>query len=395
MVAARATSQNETNAAGRHLHRIEVETGDEPVRVTVGEEAGGRGKQFRVAGGFTMFFNRVIDAGIWATLPDAARAVYLPLARLADSTAEGFRAKAGVMALTKLSGLSRSSVKRGLKALQEARLVVVVQQGGVAADGTNRPNVYELLVPEADGGSVQPRTPSRSKREPAGGSGADPTPVHRRAEPGSAGGPQTKSISKTSFPHRAGGEVEDEGRTAQKPRRQPRIAPVASRGSAATAAACGDEDNLDQAAAEGLRRWGVDPAEAADLAAEHGAARVSRSLAEARRLREAGRLRSAAGFLRWHLAESDDAADGPGPAADDWSIRQATARRAESAAAEADRGDDDALVDALPDADLDELAAAVCDRHVARPAMLRLLTAKPPRDSRLMRAEVAALLRSP
>ena len=394
MVAARATSRNGTRAAERHLHRIEVETGDEPVRVTVGEEAGGREKQFRVAGGFTMFFNRVIDAGVWAALPDAARAVYLPLARLADSSPQGFRAKAGVMALTKLSGLSRSSVKRGLKALQEARLVVVVQQGGVAADGTNRPNVYELLVPEADGGSVQPRTPSRSKRDPAAGSPADPTPVQRRAEPGSAGGPQTKSPSQTSFPHGAGCGVEDEGQADPTPGRLPRIEPSASSKSAATAAACGDEDNPAEAAAEGLRRWGVDPAEAAALAAEHGAARVSRSLAEARRLRGAGKLRSAAGFLRWHLAESDGAADGPTPAADDWSNRQATARRAESAAAEADRGGDDALVDALSDADLDELAAAVRDRHAARPAMLRLLTAKPPRDSRLMRAEVAALLRS-
>jgi hypothetical protein len=177
--------------ARRHTHRIEVETGDEPVQVTVGQAASAAAeKPSPTPGGFCKFFNRVIDTGLWGELPDAARAVYLPLLRLAESRGP-CRARAGLAALMRMSGLSRSSVKRGLRALQGARLIVVVRQGGVDANGINRPNVYEMLVPEADAtptsptSPVQPRTPSRSRgkptpriaAEPAVGSGDGRTPV--------------------------------------------------------------------------------------------------------------------------------------------------------------------------------------------------------------------------
>ncbi len=60
-------------------------------------------------------------------------------------------------------------------------------------------------------------------------------------------------------------------------------------------------------------------------------------------------------------------------------------------AAEA-RADADARIDELDDETLELLVGRVLEAHAGRPAMLRLLSARPPRESRLMLAEVAALI---
>lgn len=390
----------------RHTHRIEVETGDEPVHVTVGnarEEAdgdGGGGKSGYVPGGFAKFFNRVIDCGLWATLPDAARAVYLPLVRLADGRGP-FRARAGVASLMKHSGLSRSSVKRGLKALQDARLIVVVSAGGVGRDNVNRANLYELLIPEpADDGAphhpgpaksskssakakgrkasasvpegVQSRTPSRPSDEPAGEPAADrggvsttnPRSGRTGARTGAGDGPHLRSSSQTPAPEQTGAGVE-----------------------------LAEAEGM-AVAVDGLRRWGFDAEEAKRLAGTFGPARVSRVLAEARQLRSAGRLRSASGFIRWSLDESDAAEAKSGESVSPaWDLVEARRRREEAAVAERDRQAEDAEVDSLPAEAIETLAAEVCERYADHPAMLRLLTSKPPTQSRLMRAEIAKLLR--
>ena len=175
-----------------HQHRINVETEHEGVTVSLGGRPvnDAAAKRPPVPGGFSKFFNRVIDNGTWASLPDAARAVYLPLVRLSDDHGGGSaRARVGLASLVRHSGVSRSTVKRGLKALQEARLVLVVRTGGVSADGTNRPNVYELPVPEAEDGptGVQGRTDRGSARGPGAGSGVTPASGQGRGRTGGQG----------------------------------------------------------------------------------------------------------------------------------------------------------------------------------------------------------------
>ena len=334
-----------------HQHRIDVETEHEEVRVTLGPKPAK--KACPVAGGFTMFFNRLIDNGLWADLPDAARAVYLPLARLGDATAGGsIRSRAGLASLMRWSGLSRSSVKRGLKALQDKGLIAVVRRGGVGADGVNRPNVYELLVPEpAD------REGGHRRTDPVAGDDPTPRPLvdrpsgRRRPGPPSAAEPHPRGLPETPPP--TPGCV---------------------------------EPSAEERAVELLGRWGIDSTEAAGLVAEAGPGIVSKCVADARALREAGKLRSAAGFLRWAIRERGEGDRGSGPIE--------PARSAASAAAssfpEMESGDDP--VDGLDDAALGALAERVLAAHADRPAMVRLLTAKPPRHSKLMRAEVAALL---
>ena len=160
-------------------------------------------------------------------------------------------------------------------------------------------------------------------------------------------------------------------------------------GSAASAAAS-DEDR----AVEVLGRWGIGGDEAQALVARHGAAAAGKAAAEARRLHAAGRLRSAAGFLRWAVAEQGETAVAAGPRSDsgsEFDLRSGSGGTAAAAAASSEAEGE--LVDDLDDAALAELAAAVVERHAARPAMVRLLTRVPPRQSKLMRAEVEALLR--
>ena len=304
-----------------------------------------------MAGGFTMFFNRLIDNGLWADLPDAARAVYLPLARLGDATGSGaIRSRAGLASLMKWSGLSRSSVKRGLKALQDKGLIAVVRRGGVGADGVNRPNVYELLVPEpADRG---------------GGATGGPT-----RWPG-----MTRPPARLWTARRVGGGLDPPSAAEPHPRGLPETPPPTP--------GC-VEPSAEERAVELLGRWGIDSTEAAGLVAEAGPGVVSKCVADARALREAGRLRSAAGFLRWAIREGDRGAGSVEPA-------RSAASAAASGFPEMAPGDD--LVDGLDDAALGALADRVLAAHAGRPAMVRLLTAKPPRRSKLMRAEVAALL---
>ncbi len=339
-----------------------------------------------VPGGFAKFFNRVIDAGIWAQLPDAARAVYLPLVRLADGRGP-FRVRAGLACLMKHSGLSRSSVKRGLKALQDSRLIVVVDPGGVGPDNINRANCYELLVPEPRSESsigrskattwspaakpsapVHKRTPSRAVAGPTQvspadrpvGPALDPPAVHGWAEPGAGDGPLLRNTYSNSSPEQGG--------------------QAGSRG-----------DGEMEIAAKSLLRWGFEPAEAGALAAEHGPVKLSRALAEARQLQAVGRLRSATGFLRWAIAEAKGDERAPAQLVA-WPEVEARNRRQAEAVAQKSLGADDDAVDALDDSELEDLAAVVRQRYLAHPAMLRLLTARPPRQSRLMRAEIVRIL---
>ncbi len=375
------------------------------MHVTVGNASEpAQAKPTAVAGGFSKFFNRVIDNGLWADLPDCARCVYLPLVRLAEHRGH-CRAKVGLASLIRLSGASRSTVKRGLKALQEQRLIVVVSQGGVGADGVNRPNVYELLVPEPrDDDSpttpttattpVRRRTPSRSKAEPTPGPSVDATPVQPRTEPGAADGPHLRGPTKKQ-PQRAGG-----GRVSAAP------------GTETTGA------DADHRAAAMLTRWGFDQAEATDLVTTFGPACVSRAMGEARTLHDGGKLRCAAGFIRWQLREQSppmptdvdappqdsgrrgETAVASAPAPTGSGTGQAPAAVVEASGGDvASPADDGAGVegdgfDGLAPDVVAWAAERVLAAHADRPAMVRLLTSRPPAKSPLMRAEIVNLLRA-
>ena len=433
-------------APERHTHRFEVETDTDAVHLSIGRpdpEAAGQAAQSAhaaVAGGYLKVFNRLIDTGAWARLPDAARAVYLPLCRFADAR-EDFRTRAGLAALMRHTGLSRSSVKRGLRALQDARLLAVVRAGGVAADGTNLTNVYQLLVPDADEPQPLRGAPAEAARKPVQSAArakrakkTDAPAAHAPAAPaGVIAATPAFFFSCDSYGDRPADAAAPEGvrpRTpgrakadppagpAREPRPRPSADPAAGPAPAGTesgsgplirpissesispaqapADVVGEEDEDRNRPAASLQRWGVHLTAARDLAERFGPDAVRAATAAVEPLARAGRVRNAAGWLVRHLERGwGDPADAP--AAADLAARTAAdrvGREAEAAQAVAARESADAVLDALDDATLGVLAGRVVASHADRPAMIRLLTAKPPRQSRLMRAEIAALLQA-
>ncbi len=436
------------SAGERHTHHIAVETGPEPVSVTIGGATEiPAGAHAPIPGGFAKFFNRVIDSGAWAALPDAGRAIYMPLVRFADGR-EGFRVRVGLASLMKHAGLSRSSVKRGLRALQEARLLAVVRAGGVGPDGANRTNVYQLLLPEEAvestaapvqsaakakrGGKAatqvakeqQPAEASSLRAAPApapatallgspglilsidswgdlataGGSPANPLPVHGQSPRGvDAEPPAEPAAVPRGDPdaNPAAGPVVDGTGPIAGPLLRDTSSDLHSEHAAAEQVEGVEmsSDHEARATAELLTRWGVAPAIARQLAAEHPRAAVMGAIELARQARARGRLRNPAGFLVRCLEESwGDPIDAPPPARASDHQAQQHAQRTEAAEVEAQRAAVDAQIDALDDATLARLVEHVLARHADRPAMLRLLQARPPRQSRLMCAEISALL---
>ena len=376
-----------------NTHQIRVETEADEVNVTIADHGG-------VAGGFAKFFNRVIDSGVWADLSDAARAAYMPLVRFADHR-NHFRVRIGQAALMRHSGLSRSSVKRAMKDLIAHRLLVVVDQGGVTAQGQNECNLYQLLVPPAPAKNrtgpalplsadeptasstlnpegVPDRTPSRPRREPIEGPPPNPPPGGYRTDPwsaeppirGSAGGPQFKNTV-----------PEDNFKT------DPSVAPEA-----------------DPAAVHLLVNNGVEPETSRTLAAQFPHQRIVDVVATMDFRRARGKCDNPGGFIRDALVKQWQV-----PRAVLDARHRATARQRQQAAEQRAR-DAEATVDArardeetrlqrrldlLDDDELSLLAAEVLRKYEGNPAVLQVLTRRPPRECRLMKMEIGALLDRP
>ena len=363
-----------------------------------GDDGGSGGRAGRVEGGFAQLFNRVIDCGHWAALPEAARACYIVLVRFADPR-KNFRVAIGTQAMIKHTGLSRSTVKRGLKALQEARLAVVVRAGGVDGDGNNRSNIYQLINPEKEDqptANVAASTPKKTSRktsktlskakskpadpgspvnpplpisEPGAVPRMDPAPVQPRVEPRSIGDTQYKASPKTSLTGRASS--------------------VGCAGEMAEAAVV-------ERLAASLARWGFEPGEAWMLAETSDPVQISRALEDARRLHRGNRLHSPTGFLRWAIAQPSVELDpvsalAPTPAP----APAPLARRAPESQPTVPQSfdDDEDPVAGLPPEVQAELVDEVMALHAGNPSMLRLLTASREGPSRLLRAEMARLLR--
>lgn len=363
-----------------HQHKIDIETDQEAVTVTIG------GDGASVPGGFAKLFNRVIDTGVWARLSDSAKSAYLPLVRFADHR-NGFRIRLGQAALMKYSGLSRSSTKRAMKELLACKLVVLIEQGGVTEAGENESNLYQLMVPvesrpKRTGGSPadpqggQGRTPSPAQLEPTPGPVADPPPArertrpgaHRLAEGGSAPGPQLRNT------------LQEDSKTA--------CPPTAARTPADLAAAL-------------LEEKGVEPHVGARLARDYPYERIVDVVATMEYRRARGKCDNPGGFIRdalvrqWPVPKAVFEARARAEA----KLRQAEAERAtrESAQRQAAEVTDherhvEQTIAALDDDELDILAESVLAKYEGNAAVLKVLTRKPPRECRLMKMEIAAML---
>ncbi len=370
-------------------HQIKVETEEENVTVTIGNDGG-------VPGGFAKLFNRVLDSGAWARLSDAARAAYLPLVRCADQR-NHFRVQMGQSTLMRYSGLSRSSIKRAVKDLLSSKLVVLIEQGGVTSDGLNTSNLYQLMVPAegrkrtppagpvAGTEGVQPRTPSRAKDGPGEGSKANPDPAPPRTRPGAGRTPDGGVAGEPQFRNRN----KELNIRCSEPGSNEQLSTISV--------------TCDAAAL--LEEKGVSPDVARQLASAYPYERVVDVVATMEYRKARGRCDNPGGFLREALVKQWQTpkvvvdvrrraeAKLKQQAADEQARRL---RTEEQARQQANAGDEetrlDRLILSLDDEELAILGESVLKKYAGNSAVLQVLTRRPPRQCRLMKMEIAAML---
>jgi hypothetical protein len=150
---------------------------------------------------------------------------------------------------------------------------------------------------------------------------------------------------------------------------------------------------------------GVEPAAARELAAAYPYERVVDVVATMEHRKARGKCDNPGGFLRdalvrqWQTpravvdARRRAEARLRQQAAEEQARRQ---RQAEGARVAERAGDDErrveAVIESLDDDELDILAASVLKKYDGNPAVLQVLTRKPPRECRLMKMEVAGML---
>lgn len=389
----------------KHQHHIDVSTHEELVTVTIGSDGG-------VPGGFAKLFNRVVDSEAWARLSDVARAAYVPMVRFADHRNQ-FRVQMGRSAMMKYTGLSLSSIKRAVKDLIANKLVVVIEQGGVSASGENESNVYQLLVPTegrrkatdasmaapaapiapAAGSAMNPpsvpsRTPSRTVGDPPAGplvdrpSGRRSTlaPVHGAPPWGANAGPQLRK------------PVKENSKTA--------VAVSAATVAPAPPARLPAEEPATDAVALLIEK-GVEAPVARQLAAAHDQARIVDVVATMEYRRARGKCDNPGGFIREALVkqwQTPRAVTDARARAQSRLRAQAIEQQArhaalrEAAAVDHEEARIDRLIAALDEEELALLSQSVMARHAGNPAVIGVLTRKPPRQCRLMKMEIAAML---
>lgn len=372
-------------AKRQHKHLIDVQTDEPLVTVTIGSDGG-------VPGGFAKLFNRVVDSEAWARLSDAARAVYIPLVRFADHRNQ-FRVRMGQASIMRYSGLSRSSAKRAIKDLITQKLIVVIERGGVSELGENESNVYQLLVPAerpnramgvaaAQPQGVQVRTPTHVAVEPPPRSPRDLLPGVQRTggrvdwteDGGANGGPQYRTPSK-EFSNRSTSTVTS-------------FPPKAS-------------DSAPSDAAVLLEESGVEPLAARQLATQYPRQRIVDVIATMEWRRARGKCDNPGGFIhdalmrQWQTPQAVLDARAKAEArlraeAVERQAKQSVVREQANVAQEEARVQ--AIVDALDDDELQILAGSVLEKYRGNTAVTAVLTRKPPRECRLMKMEIAALL---
>ncbi|MDB5302356.1 MAG: hypothetical protein JWO87_4019, partial [Phycisphaerales bacterium] len=368
-------------AKRQHKHLIDVRTDEEIVTVTIGNDGG-------VPGGFAKLFNRVVDSEAWARLSDAGRAAYLPLVRFADHRNQ-FRVRVGQAAIMKYGGLSRSSAKRAMKDLVANKLIVIVDRGGVSAAGENESNTYQLLVPaeyrpRTGGGPVAnppgvlQRTPSRTPIEPPARPAEDRVEVPVRTAAGvpasqargAAGEPLLRRVDKEHS------KTPSSGRLATEP------------------------NSVERAAAL-LEEKGVERAASALLAEAYPYQRIVDVIATMEWRKSRGKCENPGGFIRdalvkqWQTPRTVTEARTRAEAR----LRAEAAERETRATAvreQAQVGEEESrverLIASLDDEELQILAGSVMGTYEGNAAVTAELTRTPPRASRLMKMEIAAML---
>ena len=295
-----------------------------------------------------------------------------------------------------------------VKDLLASKLLVLVEQGGVTPDGQNETNVYQLMVP-ADPSAprrscrkrtvkppsrpsnsdpsraplnppgVRQRTPTRLASEPPAGPVADPEPVrrptHRGAHPDWSGGAADGPV------FRSNKEIEDSSRLAadETTGAPPRV-PL-------DAAALLVEKGVEPGAVRVARR-GV-PARADrgrrrdDGIPPRGASATTPAASSAMHWSASGKPRA-----RWSRRGGK-----PRPAS---ASRSASGSHDPSAGGRPRLNDEEGrlqqLIDGLDDDELAILAESVLRKYDGNAAVLQVLTRKPPRQCRLMKMEIAAML---
>jgi hypothetical protein len=284
-----------------------------------------------------------------------------------------------------------------VKDLLASKLVVLIEQGGVTADGLNTSNLYQLMVP-AEGRKktpavgppagvegVQPRTPSRVRPGPGEGSKANPDPAPHRTRPG-ADQPADGGVA---------GEPQFRNRTKEL-----NIRPLPSGSDERMSSAAGSTD-----AAALLEEKGVSPEVARQLASAYPYERVVDVVATMEYRKARGRCDNPGGFLREALIKQWQT---PKPVVDarrraEAKLKQQAAdeqaRRAraeEQARQQANAGDEESRLDrlilSLDDEELAILGESVLKKYEGNTAVLQVLTRRPPRQCRLMKMEIAAML---
>lgn len=389
-----------------HTHQIRVETAEERVTVQIGGEGS-------VPGGFAKLFNRVVDSEAWAKLSDAGRAAYIPMVRFADHRNQ-FRVQIGLASLMKYAGLSRSSIKRAVKDLLQSRLLVLIEQGGVTPDGRNESNLYQLMVPvdpkpRAIGGYTPTHNTATAHRpadlDPASLPPPNPLPGRRRTPSGPSAGPSTRPVADPDpGPGRpvAGAQRTHPGRVAAGPQLRsisddqdsnrfgPSLQPVVDCPSATTDAAAF------------LEKHGVEQAIARQLAETFPYSRIV-DVVDTMKFRAArGKCDNPGGFIRdalvkqWQTPRAVVDARARAEAAERSRAAQEQQRHAEQSRAAVVTAEDqqtEHLIAALDDDELEILALEVLKKYDGNTAVLGVLTRKPPRQCRLMKMEIAGMLR--
>jgi hypothetical protein len=199
------------------------------VQVTIGTPtlignptAGGR----EVDGGYSQLFNRVMQSGIYASLPLPARAVYTALVYFADNQRHFIvDGKDGhgvnIDRIMTVSGCGETAVKQAIKVLSQRQLIRILRKGGSTPDGTRFASIYQMLLPVAGyenlhknqpistatplPGAIPPR--HNATRYPSAtrpGTGALPDPVPQRlatpnpvAKPSATGAQNVRNNRKT------------------------------------------------------------------------------------------------------------------------------------------------------------------------------------------------------
>ena len=334
-------------------------------------------------GGYAQLFNRIIDSNIFAHLSYAARAAYPILVRHANCR-DRFSVTIGFGTLAAKAGLSRSQAQEAVDEMVEKRVIEVVRQGHRNDQGVYESNIYRLLVP-AEGfvdrspvpkrgaGGVPPERPGVYRPE---GIRSTARPVHAstlRAVGGSAGG-TAGGVPPGRSHYRRADQTEGSSTAADNP-----------------------------AAALLVERGGVDPAAARSLADAFPADRILDAVETMEYRRSRGECDNPGGFVRKALQKGYrvPAAVTRARATAAARAKREVAERGERAGmeAEATRAANeeqfiDGLIAAMADDELEMLADSVREKYAGNTAVLKVLNSKPVRQCRLMKMEIAALLRA-